>query len=976
VAAGRELLVTIQVAVTSLSLKGTLRNEASVSGGGAGMASTTEVTPVNAGPASFGVSQFVVEANGLDGNHDVQAGDHPYGVTTTIDFNTALGIRRPGEDAVAQDAKDIAVTLPLGLLGNPFAAEQCPAVDLTDAEGSLGPGGNYRTSCPPGSRVGTIRFLWQSGVHPEDFPVYNVAPARGYPAELGINAGLAQPIFMYASMIPGSLGYRLRIAAPAILRAVSVEAISMTIFGDPAAQDGTPGSGAFITNPTRCSAEPLTANLEASSWEGRSTTAESTSYPNVAGCNLLQGSAAFDPTVKVGPETTQADTPSGYEVDVTLPQAPNVFGSLATPELKNATVMLPAGVSVSPSAASGPQNALEACTPAQIDLLGTEMGEGHPGGNGSPYDDGLTHASPGHCPEKSRLGTVKVETPLLKSPLEGHVFLAQPQCGGSGQPACTEAAAEEGKIFGLYLEMAGSGVIIKLKGSVEAGGHGAHSVATGLAPGQLRARFNENPQLPFEDLKMVFAGGQRAPLANPQVCGQATTSSIFEPWSAPESGPNAAPSSSFAVTGCANPTPFSPAFLAGTMTPLAGGFSPFTLQLRRRDGEQNLAGITIHTPPGLLGEIAGVARCPEPQASQGTCGPQSLIGHTQVAVGAGSQPLWEPGIVFLTGPYRGAPFGLSIVTPAKAGPFNLGNVVVRASIQVDRQTSALTITSDPLPNMIDGVPLRIQAIDATIDRPGFMFNPTNCVQQRVAATVAGTLASGSAGSSASVSSPFAAAGCKNLPFKPKFTVLTHAKTSKAGGAYLHVKVTSGPGQANIAKVKVDLPVQLPSRLTTLQKACPEAAFNANPASCPAGSLVGMATAVTPVLSSPLSGPAYLVSHGGAAFPDLEIVLQGEGITLVLDGQTNIRRGITSSTFGSVPDAPISTFDLVLPQGPHSALGAIANLCAKPLRMPTALTGQNGAVIKQVTKIVVSGCRRHKARATGKRHAAGRNARSV
>jgi hypothetical protein len=305
------------------------------------------------------------------------------------------------------------------------------------------------------------------------------------------------------------------------------------------------------------------------------------------------------------------------------------------------------------------------------------------------------------------------------------------------------------------------------------------------------------------------------------------------------------------------------------------------------------------------------------------------------------------------------------VVPEKAGPFNLGNEVVRAAIGIDPHTAALTVASDPLPQQKDGVPFRLKTVNVTIDRPNFVFNPTNCSQQTIAGSIAGVLPDGTRGATASVSSPFAVAGCKNLPFKPKLTALTQAKATKANGASLHVKVVSGPGQANIGKVKVDLPKQLPSRLTTLQKACTAAVFEANPAACPAASVVGTGTAVTPVLKNPLTGPAYLVSHGGAAFPDLEIVLQGEGITLDLDGNTNIKKGITSSTFKSVPDAPITTFDLVLPEGPHSALTAFVpssknySLCGQTLAMPTAITGQNGAVIKQTTKIAVSGCPKHK-----------------
>jgi hypothetical protein len=386
------------------------------------------------------------------------------------------------------------------------------------------------------------------------------------------------------------------------------------------------------------------------------------------------------------------------------------------------------------------------------------------------------------------------------------------------------------------------------------------------------------------------------------------------------------------------------------------------MTVSREDGHQHIATVTIHMPPGLLGRLSSVTPCPEPGAAQGACGPASLIGHTLTSVGVGPDPYTVPGAVYITGPYKHAPYGLSIVTPAVAGPFNLGTVVVRAKIEVDPHTSALTVVSGPLPTILQGVPLQIKRVTVTVDRPGFTFNPTDCSQLPIAATI-----SGEEGATAPVLVPFQVANCATLPFKPRFTVLTQAHTSKANGASLHVKVTSGPGQANIAKVRADLPKQLPSRLSTLQQACPDATFTANPASCPAGSVVGTAAAVTPVLDGPLTGPAYLVSHADAAFPDLVIVLQGEGITLELVGNTDIKRGITISTFDTVPDAPISTFDLVLPQGPHSVLGANlpatakGSLCRQALAMPTSITGQNGALITQTTKIAVSGCPTHSAR---------------
>jgi hypothetical protein len=317
--------------------------------------------------------------------------------------------------------------------------------------------------------------------------------------------------------------------------------------------------------------------------------------------------------------------------------------------------------------------------------------------------------------------------------------------------------------------------------------------------------------------------------------------------------------------------------------------------------------------------------------------------------------------VYLTTGYKGAPFGLSVVVPAVAGPFNLGTVVVRAAINVDPHTAQAVITSDPLPRILDGIPLQIRSVNVTVDRSGFMFNPTNCTPLSVNASVSST-----EGATAGAASRFQAANCANLSFKPKFSASTAARSSKASGASFDVKVAlkggpQGAAEANIKGVKVDLPKQLPSRLSTLNKACLSAVFAVNPASCPKESDVGTATAVTPVLAHPLSGPAYLVSYGGAKFPDLVIVLQGEGVVLQLDGHTDIKKGITSSNFDTVPDAPISSFELKLPTGKFSVLTSYLpakakfSFCGQALSMPTMITAQNGAIVKQTTKIGVTGC---------------------
>jgi hypothetical protein len=967
----------------------TVTNVAAVEGGGASTVVTTEPTTtsntVNASePPGFGFADFGFAANGIDGTTDTQAGSHPYEVTASFDFvskryrSTVEGVKY----APIQEPKNVVVYLPPGLVGNPQDAEHCPPASLQTTLGTSG--------CPTASIVGTVTFdtkgeFRTTGVSElVTSAIYNLTPDAGYPAEFGFTY-LNVPIFMYASLVHIDGRYELRVASTG-LPEEKINGVSLAFFGNLAEKDGTSVSPeAFFTNPTRCdTGGPLKARIEANSWDdpGHWVSGEVVTYPQVTGCDMLQ----FEPTFKFQPETLQADSPSGYEAALRVPQASNLVGTVATPDLRTAEVTLPEGVAISPSAADG----LEGCQetgPNGIELPGRDAGAAAVGDGEAVGADGLPRLLPGHCPPKSVIGTVKITTPLLSAPLDGHAYLAAPRCGAAEQPACTEASAANGDLFSIYLEAEGSGAVIKLKGQVAANPN----------TGQITAKFVDNPQLPVSEVSLQLSGGPRASLANPQTCSQATTSTDLSPWSAPET-PDATPSSSFNVDwdgnggACPATPPFGPFFTAGTVTPSGGGFSPFTLTFSRQDREQGLGGIIVRTPPGLLGKIAEVPLCGEPQASRGTCGPPSLIGHTQVAVGAGSHPFWVQGDVFLTGPYEGAPFGLSIVTHAQAGPFNLGNVVVRAAIHVDSHTSALTVSSDPLPQIIDGVPLRIQTVNVTVDRPGFMFNPTNCSQQQITGTVTGALPNGSRGSSVAVSSPFAAGGCKNLPFKPSFTALTQANTSKANGASLHVKLISGPGQANIAKVAVDLPKQLPSRLTTLQKACVDTVFNTNPASCPAGSLVGTATAVTPILKNPLTGPAYLVSHGGAAFPDLVIVLQGEGITLYLDGNTRIKKGITSSTFNSVPDAPISTFDLVLPEGPHSALAANGSLCnatktvsvrkllarrvhgrtvhvlrtvkrvvSQLLSMPTALTGQNGAVIRQTTKIAVSGCPKHNAK---------------
>jgi hypothetical protein len=1005
---GETLLVKIQVSVLAGSrlpgecgignteLSGEC-NVASVSGGGAPSETTTERTAFSADEAPFGDEIFAMRAFDEDGSQSTQAGGHPYTLLTYLDFSSDE-VSANREYFSSEQVKDIVVDLPAGLIGNPQSIPRCPLADLLEDDGI--------TACPGASRIGTAIFQRAPGNTTSDFhtserplgettAIYNMEPEPGFPAEFGFTF-LGKSIYMYASAVRIGGQLRLRVTVPGIPE-VEIMSSMLEFFGDPGERDlGVNDTAPFLTNPVNgasCSkggaseaVEPLSATVETDTWEHPasdrgnvySVLSESTTYPSLTGCNLLQFQSSF----AMQPETTQSDEPAGYTFTVTNPQDESAF-QLGTPELKNATVTLPAGLSLSPSAADG----LRACAAVGSEginigngqTLGlgepgagedtgdpeaTELGAGHLGGNGSPYDDGLYHTAPGLCPPASTIGTVEVATPLLASPIEGHIYVAQPECGGSGQSGCTAEDALDGKLFKVYLEASGAGSIVKLEG------HASVNPTTG----QITASFVENPQVPFSSIKLHFNGGARAPLANPQACGPATAGADFTAWSSPFTS-DELNSSSFDIDwngageGCPATLPVPHSVIAETTNPTADAFSPFEFALSREDRQQYLSQLSVTTPPGLLAMISSVSPCEEPEAAAGRCSPASEIGTATVAAGAGSHPYWVTGHVYLTGSYNGAPFGLSIVVPAQAGPFNLGNVVVRSAITVNPETGAVTITSAPLPQIVDGIPLRVQTVYVDVNRPGFMFNPTNCAAKQIAVTI-----TGAQGGLAQVLAPFAAAGCKNLPFSPAFSASTRAMTSHENGASLDVKVGSAIGQANIKSVAVMLPKQLPARLTTIQQACLAATFEANPAACPAGSLIGVVKATTPILPGQLSGPAYLVSHGGAAFPDVVVILQGDRVRADLRGNINIapKTEVTSSTFANVPDVPVTNFEFDLPEGRHSALATNipakdkGDLCGVSLKMPTTITGQNGDVIKQSTDIAIVGCPKVKVKKTKKK----------
>ena len=941
----------IEISVTvGAGAEGTLVNHVEMFGGGAVATATTDtptvVTQGSPVPLGFGLSQFGLSLRGPAGAADTGAGTHPGGLSTTFAFNSVWGLAQsPGKPQgpyPVRQVKQIVTELPAGVIGDALAAPTCPLYLVTDVtEGDV-------PACPSATRVGWLTLNEGGGESPDtDLSLINVTPEQGFAAEFAVYLPSVQRAeSLYARVVGSGAGTRVLVFSQPQDRFPEINAVSVAFFGDPAASDSSPLTRVpFFTEPSDCAAAGFTSRIYVDSWEEPAATepdglpvdlsepqwksAESTLAP-VTGCEALQ----FHPSLTFAPEPSHrgADEPAGYESTLTIPQNEDP-GGRATPPLKSTIVTLPAGVAVSPSAANG--------------LLGCELSAAE-----------LDSSTPGHCPAASRVGEVEGVTPLLeeKDKLKGGVYVAQPPCS-----PCSEAQAEKGEVFAIYLELASAnrGVYVKVRGKVEVGGAGQYSREAGLQPGQIRTTFAETPQQPVSELKFKFNGGARAPLANPQSCGTFTTLASLEPWSAPYSGPNTIQEPSFVIGGCENR--FSPAFSAGTVSGQAGSYSPFTATFTRHDGEQDLSGITLNEPAGLSAKIAGIPQCPEAQANAGSCPAASKIGTATAAAGSGSEPFWQSGNVYLTGPYHGAPFGLSVVVPAIAGPYNLGNIVVRAAISINPYTAAATVTSDPLPQSVDGVPLRVQTVNVTVGQGNdFTFNATNCSPAAITATL-----TGAQGATAPVSTPYEPANCANMKFAPKLSASTSGKASKAGGASLDVKISYPVGPAgtyaNIKSTKVFLPKQLPSRLTTLQKACLAATFEADPANCPAASDVGTATATTPLLNVPLSGPAYLVSHGGAAFPDLEIILQGENVTIILDGKTDIKKGITSSTFNTIPDAPVSSFELKLPTGKYSILATNIpeklqyNLCGQTLNMPTQITSQNGASLTQTTKITTTGC---------------------
>ena len=944
-----EMAITVEVSGSLPAEE--LQNTMEVQGGEAPSAAKSDALTVANLPTPFGAEAVELAPEAEGGVRESRAGSHPFQLTTVLDFNRTLqpGTIQPSAPALL---KNLHFDLPPGMIGDPQATPHCSSLDFSTL--------NLQdtNSCPAETVVGvalvTLLEPVSVGYVTVAVPVFNLAPALGEPARLGFEA-FNVPVVLDTAVRTGG-DYSVQVNVSNATSAAQVLGSAITLWGEPGdprhdssrgwgcivggkeAPEGVPcdppsprPTTPFLRLPTSCEG-PLRATLTGDSWSG-DLLEGTASVPALGGCDELP----FTPAIALSPEVHSASTPTGLSVSVKVPQEGLLgSGALAQADLRDATVALPEGVQLSPSSANG----LQACSESQI---------GFTAFNAEKQIDEFT-PGPASCPDAAKLGVVHIKDPLLPNELQGAVYLATPA------PFGEEHQNPFNSLAAVYIvaEEPASRVLVKLAGEV----------TINESTLQVATTFRNSPQVPFEELKVDLFGGPRAAVTTPPACGGYQAAATFTPWSGQPPVSVSSAAGEFAVSsgpgGAPCPgaqQPFAPGFQAHATNTQAGAFTPFTVSINRADGDQAVRSTSVRLPPGVAALLSSVTPCPEPQAAQGACAAASLIGHTTVAAGLGPEPVTPPqGQVFITGPYKGAPFGLSIVAPAVAGPFDLGNVVVRATINIDPNTAAVTIDSDPLPTQLKGIPLQLQQINVAIDRPGFEFNPTNCN----ATSITGALA-GAAGATEPVSAPFQVTGCQNLPFSPVLTASVAGHASKSNGTSFDVKLESqGVGQANIAKVDLQLPLALPSRLATLQKACGGSVFALNPAACSAESIIGTATIHTPVLKNALSGPAYLVSHGSAAFPDVEFVLQGEGITLILDGKTDIKAGITYSRFETAPDAPFTRFETVLPAGPHSALTAYVpktpyDLCGTPLSMPAEITSQSGVTIKQKINVATTGC---------------------
>jgi hypothetical protein len=963
---GEQALIFIPLDVTSVS-GGSVTAEATISGGGAAEPRSTVLnTPVTEAippfgflPGSRGFGGSVTEA---DGSATTLAGAHPYDLAINLGFPSyGVNCVRGCPVSSGGGVRDVSVTLPHGLVVNPAATPKCRESELESPQG-----------CPADTQVGLVTpdVALINGPSVGISPLYNMVAPAGSPGEFGFEVVGLESVYVHLDGHLRSDGlYELAADAHDITAKAPVYGIKTQLWGDPSAathdeQRGICFTGiepnspcpvprlntAFLTMPSACSG-PLETRGSIDSWE-QPTLPVPDSFlfsdldgnpVGVDGC----GELGFEPTIDLTPSSQTADSPTGLAVNLHVPQNEEVENAAGESvrsgsTLKDAQVVLPKGFSVNPSAAGG----RTACTAAQVGLT-------------SAVGDEVARFSdvPATCPDTAKIGTVEVITPLLKDegplgemtphPLPGSIYLAQPYENPFGS------------LLGIYLAVYDpqTGVVIKLAGKVDADPQ----------TGQLTATFRENPELPFEDLKLEFFGGPRAALKTAATCGTYSAQSDLSPWSG--TAPVAS-SQQFAVTdspdggACASTPgqqPNSPSFQAGTLSPLAGAYSPFVMRLTRGDGSQEFGSLNVTLPTGLTGKLAGTPYCSDSavaaavaksgreEEASAACPKASEVGTVTVGAGSGSQPYYVPGTAYLAGPYKGAPLSLAIVTPAVAGPYDLGDVVVRAALFVDPYTTQITVKSDPLPTILKGIPLDIRSLAVQIGKPEFTLNPTSCEPSTVNTEAVSTI-----GQPARVSSHFQASGCSGLNFKPKLQISLKGPTKRTGHPALRAVVTypQKGAYANIARAQVSLPHSEFLDQSNIGQACTKTKLAAD--ACTAKSIYGKAKAWSPLLEKPLEGPVYLVGGYGYKLPALVAELDGQ-IKVLLVGKVDSgpKKGIRN-TFEAVPDAPVEKFVLEMKGGKkYGLLINSENVCKKRQMAGAAFKAQNGKFDNVSVKIANS-----------------------
>jgi hypothetical protein len=837
------------------------------------------------------------------------------------------------------DIRTVRVDLPVGLSVNPQATPQCPQSTFETTP----------LSCPAGSDVGTSYAVAALlGIKSPQLPatVYNIEPPAGEPARFGFNL-LGNNVYLRAGVAWES-DYHEYFTIDAPTSPVGHVLKNRLVF------EGRAGNGTFITTPTTCFdwTQPAFRHVystylradghppfEDPNFPNGSPFIESELPPNTSPKEC--GSIPFEPTTAVAPGTAQTDSPAATEVDVAVPfQVPSgpekalPLTKQASSQLRTAKLTLPQGMGINPSAANG----LATCTNGQL------------GKN--------TRSLANSCPPASKIGTVAIDTPPLPDgSLNGNVYVGQ-------QLSLDPASGDEYRIF-VEAKSDKYGIIARLIGNVSADPQ----------TGQLTTTFAENPQVPFSSFRLRFNGGPHSPLTSPPTCGPNKASSQMIPWSGnAAASPGAQFSLSSAPGGgpCAKTLaerPFAPSFATNDSNPKGGAFTQFAMNIGRNDGNQELKGVDVTLPPGLTAKLAGVRYCPasalaaaanasgSAEAANSSCPNQSLVGSAAVSAGSGPHPYQTTGKAFLAGPYHGAPLSLAVITPATAGPFDLGTVVVRVALFVDPETARVHAVSDPIPHVFGGALLDVRAIAVKLDRPKFALNPTNCS----AFATKGALRGGGANpldpaafSSFPVSAPFKVNDCDKLDFKPKLYMRLFGGTRRAKSPKLRAILVARDGDANIGRAAVTLPKALALEQSSLANVCTRVQFAAH--KCPQDSIYGYATAETPLLDGPLQGPVYLRSSDNE-LPDMVAALNGQ-VDVVLDGRIDSTKGRLRTTFDTVPDVPVSKFALTVRGGKKRGLLVnTRSLCGRKYKVIARFTGQNGKKANMRPKLRTP-CKKH------------------